>query len=48
NSNFFVSARKHRAENRSVQGLHEESLPRETLWVSELGADAAIVGKVHF
>jgi len=25
NSNFFVSARKHRAENRSVHGVHEDS-----------------------
>ena len=25
NSNFFVSARKHRAQNRSVYGIHEDS-----------------------
>jgi|GEM_PF-7013400 len=29
NSDFFVSTRKHRAENRSVHGAHEESLPHE-------------------
>jgi hypothetical protein len=29
NSDFFVSARKHRTENRSVYDIHEESLPRE-------------------
>ena len=29
-------------ENRSVHGVHEESLPRETLWAFERGANAAI------
>ena len=36
------------AENRSVYDIHEEGWPRETLWVFEHGAAAAIAGKAHF
>ena len=42
------SPSNHRAENRSVHRVHEESLPRETLWAFEHGADAVIAEKVHF
>ena len=44
NSNFFVNARKHRAENRSVHGVHEDSIGL----AYQHGADAAIAEKVHF